>query len=635
MCGIFGFSGFHDPDCLRAMSRRLRHRGPDGEGVLETEHFSFGNRRLAIIDIEGGDQPIYDETGRLAVIQNGEIYNYIELRKELIARGHRFRTDSDTEVLVHGYEEWGRHIVDHLEGMFAIAIHDLDSGETFFARDHCGQKPFFYWSQGDKFVFASEIKALLECPLVKRAPDLEALDAYLCLRYVPEPRTMFAGISTLPAAHHLILKRSGEFVIERYWAPTIQQEPQHRSDGDYLDELDTVFQRAMELTVRSDVPVASYLSAGVDSSMIAKVAHDLNPDLHTFSFGFRSPIDETRAAAETARLIGSQHHDVHLAAEDFGNLAKVIYQMDVPVGDPIILAFDKLATTCAEGFKVVLSGEGADEIFAGYPFHKIMQLVDRYHRIVPGFLHSGIAMPLLRQTPIGILDRAFPFPAYLGRSGKLRLVEFLEQYRGRSLRENYFSLRTLWGEQDRRSLYSEAFRERATSDWISKTDSTSGGFLDRLLRLQFDEWLQDWAIIRQERNTMAHSLELRLPFLDKKLLEFAFRLPPRLKAKRLQDKIIERRLARRMLPREVVKRPKNPFFMPMEFFFENPEIQKLIDLTLNETQVRSRGYFDPETVSRLVQGMDRRDFMGLKQVMSLVILELWHMIYMDETILFD
>lgn len=635
MCGIFGFSGSKDSGLLRRMARRLRHRGPDGEGFLEREGFSFGNRRLAIIDLEGGDQPIFDESGRLAVVQNGEIYNHVELREQLVARGHRFATHCDTEVLVHGFEEWGKDLVHHLEGMFAFAIHDLGSGETFFARDPCGQKPFFYWQDGSRFVFASEIKALLECPLVTREADLEALDSYLCLRYVPEPRTMFAGISTLPAGHHLTLHASGAFEVQRYWSLSLSDGASYRSDEDYLEELDEAFHRAMALTVRSDVPVASYLSAGVDSSLIAKAARDLDADLHTWSIGFHSNIDETQAAAETARLIGSRHHEVYLEPKDFGLLPKVIWQMDVPVGDPIILAFDRLAAACSADFKVVLSGEGADEMFAGYPFHKILPLVESYNRIVPGFVHSGIALPLLRAMPVALLDRVFPFPAYLGSGGKRRLVDFLGGYRSRSLRQNYFSLKTLWGEGDRRRLYSETFRDRASSEWIASDGDVGGQFLDRLLSMQYDEWLQDWAIIRQERNTMAHSLELRLPFLDKRLIELAFRMPQHLKARGRKDKIIERRLAARLLPKEVVNRAKVPFFLPMEYFFENPEIQGLIELTLNETQVARRGYFDPAVVKQLVASMDRRDFVGLKQVMSLVILELWHMIHVDQEIGFD
>lgn len=635
MCAIFGFSGFNDADYLRRMANILRHRGPDGEGFFEADRFAFGNRRLSIIDLEGGDQPIYNETGDLVVVQNGEIYNYVELREQLKASGHVFKTHSDTEVLVHGYEEWGDELVQKLNGMFAFAVHNIKTGETFFARDRCGQKPFYYWNENGKFVFASEAKAIVECPHVERAANLNAIDAYLGLRYVPEPETMFKGIYTLPAGHLLKLKASGEVVVKRYWEVPLRQDRNYASDEEYLEQLEDKFRDAVKLTMRSDVPVAAYLSAGVDSSVITAAAQEFNSDLNTFSLGFDSPIDETKDAAATAKLLGTNHHEIDVVPDDFDRLPRIIWQMDRPVGDALIIAFDRLAASCSKDFKVVLGGEGADEMFAGYSFHKITQLVELYRKTVPGFIHSGIAMPALKAMPVGLLNKFFEFPAYLGESGKQRLVEFMGPYRKRPMRENYFALKTLWSKEDRRSVYRQGAGLQSTDDWIAETPNESGPFLDRLLKLQYDEWLQDWALIRQDKNTMAHSLEIRLPFLDHELIEMAFQMPPHLKAKWFKDKIIERQLAAKMLPPEVVNRPKNPFFLPMEYFYTNPKIKELIELTLNEEQVKRRGYFDPAEVRNLVDGMQGQDFVGLKQVMSLVILELWHMIFIDQSIRFD
>lgn len=635
MCAIFGFSGFNDPDYLRRMGKILRHRGPDGEGFFEADRFAFGNRRLSIIDLEGGDQPIYNEQDDLVVVQNGEIYNYVELREQLKACGHVFKTHSDTEVLVHGFEEWGEQVVQKLNGMFAFAVHNRKTGDTFFARDRCGQKPFYYWNQQGKFVFASEIKAIVACPHVERAANLNAIDPYLTLRYVPEPETMFKDVYTLPAGHSLTLKASGEVVVKRYWQPPIKQDNDYASDGEYLEQLDHKFRDAVKLTMRSDVPVAAYLSAGVDSSIIAAAAKEFNSDLHTFCLGFDSPIDETKDAAATAKLLGTTHHEINVVPDDFDRLPEIIWQMDRPVGDALIIAFDRLAASCSQDFKVVLGGEGADEMFAGYSFHKITQLVELYRKTVPGFVHSGLAMPSLKMMPVGLLNKFFAFPAYLGESGKQRLVEFMGPYYKRPMRENYFALKTLWSEDDRRAAYGSHEQLRASSDWIAATPNEQGPFLDRLLKLQYDEWLQDWALIRQDKNTMAHSLEIRLPFLDHELIDLAFQMPPHLKAKWFKDKIIERQLAAKMLPSEVANRPKNPFFLPMEYFFTNPKIKELIELTLNEEQVKKRGYFDPKVIRNLVDSMQGQDFVSLKQVMSLVILELWHMIFIDQSIRFD
>jgi asparagine synthase (glutamine-hydrolysing) len=638
MCAIFGFAGFSDPDLLRRMAAALHHRGPDGTGFFASDRFSMGNCRLSIIDLAGGDQPVENEDGTLVVVQNGEIYNYLELRDQLDARGHQFKTRCDTEVLVHAYEEWGRDMVHHLNGMYAFAVHDRRTGETFIARDRCGQKPLYYYQRNGKFIFASEIKALLECPWVERAANLNAIDPYLGIRNVPEPETMFAGVFILPAAHTLTLSRHGDIRIERYWSVPLKTDGVYRSDEDYLEELEASFHRAVKLTLRSDVPVASYLSAGVDSSLITAAARTATSNLHTFSIGFNSPIDETKDAAQTARLLGTTHHEIHMTPDDFERLPRVIWQMDRPVGDALIIAFDRLAAHCAQDFKVVLGGEGADEMFGGYQFHKIIPLVERYSRLVPGFVHSGLMMPGFRATPAAVLNKFFQFPADLGRGGKKRIGEFLADYRQRDLRQNYTMLRTLWSRDERQAIYADSFKARATHEWITPeaaADRDGGApFLDRLLKLQYDDWLQDWALIRQDKNTMAHGLELRLPFLDHHLIELAFQMPPHLKATAKRDKIIERRLAGRLLPPEIAGRPKNPFFLPMDYFYTNPKIRDLIELTLNKDAVARRGYFDPARVRALVESMERGEFIGLKQVMSLVILELWHLIFIDRQIKF-
>ncbi len=612
------------------MGDSLAHRGPDGRGSYEDEphRFFMGMRRLSIIDLEGGWQPIYNEDRSLAVCFNGEIYNYIELHDQLVQKGHTFRTRSDTEVIVHAYEEWGRDCVKQFNGMFAFALHDARSGETFFARDRCGQKPFYYHQSHGRFVFASEVKAILECSQVPRACNIPAIDAYLALRYVPEPRTMFAGIFTLPAAHTLLLKDDGSVTIERYWDVPIFQ-GNYPSDSELFDETEAMLRNAVRLTMRSDVPVGGYLSAGVDSSLLVALMTESSNKVNTYSIGFNSPGDETHAAAETARLLGTSHHEIQCGPQDFDLLPKVVWHMDRPVGDALIMAFYKLAEGAARDLKVIISGEGADEIFAGYSFQNVIQLAERYHQLAPAFLHERIAMPMLRALPVDFLNKFFVFPAKLGQQGKARLVDFMGGYGRRNLFENYVALKTLWPREARAAAYTARFKQLATDSWIPPVRDGAGLFLDRLLKLQWDEWLQDWCIIRQDKNTMAHSLEIRLPFLDHHLIELAFRVPPRLKNNGWRDKIIERKIAAKLLPRQVTHRKKNPFFLPMEFFFEHPQIRRLIAETLNEDQLRKRGYFEPSYVRDLLRKMETREFVYLKQVMALVILELWHKVFID------
>ena len=630
MCGIFGYSGFEEESLLDRMAKVMTHRGPDGDGFYRGTKFSMGMCRLSIIDLEGGFQPIYNEDESLAVCYNGEIYNYVELVDELSRLGHRFRTHCDTEVIVHAYEQWGVESLEHFNGMFAFALYDIHRSRIFLARDRCGQKPLYYWYENGRFVFASEVKSILECSRVSAACNVGAIDAYLGLRVVPEPETMFQGIYTLPAAHYLLLEESTVPTPQRYWDIQLSPHDNSRSDEDYLAQLEDTFLNATKLCMRSDVPVGAYLSAGVDSSLIVSAMRRYNDRINTYSIGFGSPLDETKDAAETARLLGTNHHEIQCRPQDFELLPKVIYHMDRPVGDALIIAFYKLAETTSNDLKVVLSGEGADEMYAGYSFQKIIQLVETYHRFVPAFLHRGVAMPGLRALPPAFLNKFFSFPADLGKKGKTRLVDFMSCYRQRNLFQNYYALRTLWDRNERTAIYSEAFKERATEAWVPKVRDHGGCFLDRLLKLQYDEWLQDWAIIRQDKNAMAHSLEIRLPWLDHRLIEQAFAMPPRLKVRGLKDKIIERRFAQKLLPPEVANRAKNPFFLPMEFFFESPQIRDLIRMTLNRKQVQRRGYFDPGRVKQMVDSLDAKEFVHLKQVMSLVILELWHMIFIDK-----
>ena len=629
MCAIFGFAGFDEPGLTARMARVLHHRGPDGGGFFDHRDFHMGMRRLSIIDLDGGQQPITNESGDLVVCYNGEIYNYVELTAELRARGHVFATRTDTECIVHAYEEWGDDCVRHFNGMFAFALYDKRSGDLLLARDRCGQKPLYYHHSHGRFLFASEIKALLESTHVPRACNLQAIDPFLAFRYVPEPQTMFQDIHTLPAAHLMKRRADGHIEIRRYWDVTLADGQEKRPDAEWLGLVEDQLRESVRLTMRSDVPVGAYLSAGVDSSLIVSLMREHNDRVNTYSIGFDSPIDETRDAAETAAFLGTNHHEIHCLPEHFDLLPKTIWHMDRPIGDALIIAFYRLAQETSRDVKVVLSGEGADEIFGGYSFHKVILLQQLYQKLCPGFLHRGVAMPLLKAAPINLLDKFFIFPANLGSQGKARLVDFLGHARQRDLFANYASLKTLWSLNDRQQLYTDSFKHLATESWLPAVRDPGGRFLDRLLKLQWDEWLQDWCIIRQDKNTMAHSLEVRLPFLDHHLIDLAFRVPPKLKANPLKDKIIERRLARKLLPPAVTNRKKNPFFLPMEFFFEHPQIARLIEQTLNEDQIRKRGYFKPEAVRQLLDRMQTREFVWLKQVMSLVILELWHQVFID------
>ena len=643
MCGIYGFAGFKEEGLLDRMGRVIRHRGPDGTGRYEAPDgapFAMGMQRLSIIDLEGGWQPVYNEDKTLAVCYNGETYNYVELRAELEAKGHVFTTHSDTECLVHGFEEWGMAgLLQRMNGMAAFCIYDVRNKEFFIGRDRCGQKPLYYTQANSRFLFGSEVKSLLQSQHVNAEPNLAAIDPYLTLRNVPEPATMFKGIFTLPTAHFLHYKLSDNSLsIHRYWeVPLLDaRTATYKSDDEYFEELEALWNDCVKLCMRSDVPVGAYLSAGVDSSLTVASMTKFSSNINTYSVGFDSPVDETPAARETAAFLGTKHHEIICQPEDFALLPKIVWHMDRPVGDALLIAFYKLAQGASKDLKVVLGGEGADEAFAGYSFQTVITKVEKMRRKLP--FAPALGSLAFKVTPHALLNKFFTFPADLGSQGKKRVIDFLAKYNGRDLNHNFNALRTLWSQDERHDFYTDQFKHLATEDWMAneKEKNKNGPFLDRLLKLQYDEWLQDWALIRQDKNTMAHSLEYRLPFLDPRLIELAFKMPAHLKINGKTDKFIERKLADKVFPPHIARRQKIPFYLPVEYFLDKPQFKQLVADTLNETAVKKRGYFDPKKVTALLDNMRRtREFVYCKQVMSLVVLELWHQVFVDKAYRFE
>lgn len=639
MCGIYGFAGFKEDGLLDRMGRVIRHRGPDGQGRYEAPDgmpFSMGMQRLSIIDLEGGWQPVFNEDHSIAICYNGETYNYVELRDELESKGHVFRTHSDTECLVHGYEEWGiEGLLRRMNGMAAFCLYDVRKREFFIGRDRCGQKPLYYHHSNGRFLFGSEAKSILQSRHVTAEPNLDAIDPYLTLRNVPEPMTMFKGIHKLPVAHYLRYKLGDNSLsIHRYWeVPLLDaRTASYKSNEEYFEALESVFYDAVKLCMRSDVPVGAYLSAGVDSSLTVAAMTKYSSNINTYSIGFDSPVDETPAARETAKFLGTKHHEIICQPEDFDLLPKIVWHMDRPVGDALLIAFYKLAQGASKDLKVVLGGEGADEAFAGYSFQGVITKVEKMRRMFS--LAPRLGALAFQSIPHALLNKFFVFPADLGSQGKKRVIDFLKGYNSRDLNHNFNALRTLWSQDERQDVYSDAFKDRATTAWMAKEKEKdkNGPFLDRLLKLQYDEWLQDWALIRQDKNTMAHSLEYRLPFLDPRLIELAFTMPAHLKINGKTDKFIERKLADKVFPPHIARRQKIPFYLPVEYFLDQPQFKALVADTLNEDAVKKRGYFEPPKISRLLEQMRAtREFVFCKQVVSLVILELWHRVFVDRS----
>lgn len=628
MCGIVGFCGFAAPDLLEQMTRALTHRGPDDSGTFEEGDVALGHRRLSIIDIAGGHQPMFSPDRRYVIIFNGEIYNYQELRQNLIGRGYSFQSDSDTEVLLACYAEYGVAALDRLNGMFAFAIYDREEKSLFLARDRVGIKPLYTLQVGDRFLFSSESKAFCCWREWNREVNLGALEGYLALRYVPGEATLLKGVRRLPAGHYLI-HRQGQTRIFRYWVPPTGEVKQHySSENEAIEALGEQLERSVKRRLISDVPVGAYLSGGLDSSLIVALMTRQNMGrVNTFSVGFDYEHDELREAEATANLLGCEHHTIQCGPADIELLPDVVYHSDDPLGDPISLPMYKLAHEARKEVTVILTGEGADEFFGGYLFHKVLWLADLYTRFVPGLLRRGVVHPLLRLTPPGLLNLAFNYPASLGRRGKQKLIDFHDQLNDDDLDKRYRHLISLFDRRDTEGLFQQDVV--ATPPDVAPDDAVVPRRFDEMLRLQFGHWLPDNMLLRQDKMSMAAGIEGRVPFLDHELIEFAFRLPRKLHIRRLVGKYCLRRFAEQLLPRTTARRRKMPFYVPVEGYFGDPRFLAMMEDLIGDEAVRRRGLFRPEAIQRLRSALHNREFILAKQVFSLMTLELWFRSFID------
>lgn len=613
MCGIAGGIGLSDA-ALKKMTSALAHRGPDGSGHIHSAPFSLGMTRLAVLDIAHGQQPFSSPDGRVHTICNGEIYNWRKLRNKLEQSGHRFHTQCDCEIIPAAWIEWGIDMFQRFNGMFAIALVDNNDGSLILARDRCGQKPLYLTKNGP-FRFASEIKAL-SASGVDLAPALQHLTQWLSLRYVSEPTTLFRDIETLPAAHWMRIDTQGNCHMEQYWQPphTDSETPHNLKHG--LDELDKLAQSSVELALQSDVPVATYLSAGVDSSLLAHYIRDIGADVTSVSIGFGANSDETHEAESFARSLDLRHHSTQLTPDALQDLPRVIRQMERPIGDALILAFDKLASLTAElGCKVALGGEGPDEHFAGYSFHKAYLLASKL-----GHRARNLASTAIAACPLSLLNKLSQFPANLGTQGREKTMHYLDQFDDLTPTQQTTSLRTLFENRDISQLLNPDLLSHQAKPEPPCNKPSPAKRLDFALRAQYSSWLPDWSLIRQDKSTMAHSLEYRAPFLDHRIIDFAFGLPDNYKVRRHNDKFIWRQLADRHLPKAITRRRKQPFYLPLE----QPEWRKkLIDMAhahLESSNYSCNGWLNPDAVKPLLQA---KSFLPLKQLAAILILQVW------------
>ncbi|HEY0376021.1 MAG TPA: asparagine synthase (glutamine-hydrolyzing) [Pyrinomonadaceae bacterium] len=645
MCGIAGIISTKPEARIRLMLDAIEHRGRDDEGVWTSEVIDdegrracLGHRRLSIIDTSSaGHQPMLSEDGRFVLTFNGEIYNYLEIRKELEARGRRFRTGTDTEVLLAAFVEWGEESLPRLNGMFAFAIWDDAERKLTVARDRLGIKPLYYANvpaangAGASFIFASEVKAILATDLVERAIDPEALNQFLTFLWTPDPHTLFRGVKKLPPAHVLTWHKN-EVKVREWWDVSFDEIEEGRGEEWWRERVLETLDRVVRMEMVADVPLGSFLSGGIDSSSIVALMknHSGGRKVSTYTIGIEAQDlrydiipDDVVWARRVNELLDTDYHEIMLKPDVAELLPKLVYQMDEPAIDMAIPSY-LVSRAARETLTVMLSGMGGDEVFAGYPRQMAMRLASALDP-VPGLIRRPLMKTVATMLPGGL-------PGKL--TAPLRNAKKFARSAALDFENRYLGYGTYFTDDAKERLYSDALREAAREfdayhyhrRYFARVRRATP--LNRLLYVDLKTFLPCLNLTTTDKTSMAANLEVRVPFLNYELVELAARMPPSLKLRGLKRKYILKRAAERLLPKDIVWRKKAGFGAPIRSWLRGP-LRPMVEDLLSEETVRRRGLFDPREVRRIIDAnLSGREDYNL-QVFQLLTLELWQQTFID------
>ena len=624
ICGIFDLSGTHiDRSLLGRMTSIMTHRGPDGEGQFVDGEVGLGHRRLSIIDLGGGAQPIGNEDGSLQIVFNGEIYNFIELRRELVTAGHKFKTQSDTEVIVHAYEEWGRECVRRFNGMFAFALWDSHKRELFLARDHLGIKPLYYVDLGDRILFASEIKALLQDQACPREVDVEALAELFTFRYVPSPKTLFKGIRKLPPGYCMTLSARG-IEIHRFWdwVPRFREQYDER---ELIEEYQSLLEDAVHLQLRSDVPLGLFLSSGVDSgALLAIMSRYSSGPVQAFTIGFKGgeKTNEVEDARSLARMFGADHYFMEVRPEDYLKYYEnYLWDLEEPVGNESAAAFYFVSKIAREKVKVALAGQGADEPWAGYDRYVGAKLSTFYSKL-PSLVTGSLAS-FVNRIP-GRFERLKRGAGSLSEPDMLTRFTKMYSFFSAEMKQQIFK-GPLTAQIANGAYRSKEALRRLQTD-VRHLDPVS-----QMLYIDTRANLPDDLLMVGDKTSMTNSLEVRVPFLDYRLIEFIESLPPKLKLKGLTGKYLHKKAVEKWLPKDVIYRKKKGFANPVEDWFRTGMRPFVEDCLLSSDSAVSR-YFDQQYIRHMLK-MDREGKEQLRRHLYLLVsFELWHRTFIQKSL---
>ncbi len=610
MCGICGIVGSSNRDLLGKMCQVMRHRGPDDSGVYLGEDVGLGHRRLSIIDLKLGHQPVHNEDKTIWVVLNGEIYNYRSLRQELQAGGHTFYTKSDTEVIIHLYEEYGRECVHKLRGMFAFGLWDARRKALLLARDRLGIKPLYYVHTKGKLLFASEIKSLLQYEGVTPQVNELALDRFFSFRFTPGSDTVFAGVKKLLPGYTLCYEQN-RISTQKYW--DIQFAPASANLKSLTENFIEKLRESINLRLMSEVPLGAYLSGGLDSSFIVGLMSGLmEKPVETFSVGFtEARYNESEYAKLVADHFNTRHHTLYAESNSSDLIDKITWHLDEPLADAAVIPTYLMAQLTKQHVTVVLSGEGADELLAGYPKYKALNLVHAISPVLPAGGWRGLA---------GLFS---------GQIDIFRLLSALGTARDRALA--YTKLVSVFSEAEKAELYTAKLKKLISeqppmAEFIQPYFNSGPDLLSQLLLLDIKTWLPDDLLLKNDKMTMAHAVEARVPYLDHELVELAARIPARYKLRLFKDKYILRRAMSGIIPQTICRRKKTGFTVPLGSWFAG-ELKAKVAAVLNQETVQELGYFNWGYVEYIL-GRDLNNQYYRRQFWALFTFAMWHKVFL-------
>ena len=614
MCGIIGALNLGDKRLLHEMCDKLVHRGPDEEGIFDEKNIGLGIRRLSIIDVDGGKQPISNETQDIWTVFNGEIYNYKEIQQELIKKGHKFETNSDTETIVHAYEEYGLDFVKKLRGMFAIAIWDHRQNKVILVRDRVGIKPLYYWIKENKLLFASELKALLQCDEVKLVINKDAINDYLSFLYVPPPKTIFQNIYKLLPGEILIFNQNGEHMTQTYW--DIKFSNNQHTEEEYTKKLRQLLEESMDLRMVSDVPVGVLLSSGLDSSIVAALASKKSPyEINTYTVGFEDAKDksynELKESKKFAEKLGTNHNEIIVNSQDALNqLDNVVWQLDEPFGNPTTTLNYIISEFASRSSKVVLSGVGGDEMFGGYPKYKALKIFDDFSKI-PNFVVKDLNK-LIQKLPDSAGENIVKSKRFFGAWKKDQI-------------EQYISFVTYFSNKEKEKMLgggNESYEDRIKKMFMKAEKQGAKDFFEKMFYVECKSYLPNNILEYTDKTSMATSLETREPLLDHRIVEFAANIPFNLKIKNGSTKYILKQAVKDIIPREVLNRKKRGFTPPLINWLDK-NIRELESKYISKNKIKERGIIDYDEVEKIFTQFKEGKKHNYMKIWSIICLEAW------------